>query len=359
MEQQGNAANFKGSNQSTILGVSSPKGGAAMGMSKERTIAVATKKRSRSICTMSAQTNRAKFSRTSANLRNKFVFSDFRDMKDVDFEGDNSQLEPFMDGTGGNEPRLPSECMYQACPPINRYTLAELSIRKILNNPKLRHEIVFETKLEFRPKTVTEIDPSKLKSAENYWDRIDKDLVNYGFFKERFEMMCNPSATRISRLVIEIKGIIIDILQDLEHPDLLHSISEIDESLIIQQLRTNEQCQKCRSELSECEIEKAEFLSLVKAKFSEMKDSSVDGGKLAEYLGNFAERNQTIYRVKSKLLQKLFVGLISGSCKDPLGEFKKLGVGMLAHQIHGLLKKVSEVTSHHWSVYGDYYATRK
>ncbi|OLY80423.1 Protein SOK1 [Smittium mucronatum] len=135
-------------------------------------------------------------------------------------------------------PSPQSSCCFQHLPPINRSTLAELSIKKILHNPKLRHEIVFETKLEFRPKTMAEIDPVKLENAQYYWSRIEKDLANYDLFKNRFNCANNPSASRISRLVVEIKGMLLDILDDLEHPHLSRSISDIDDQLVLQQLRT-------------------------------------------------------------------------------------------------------------------------
>ncbi|PVU86131.1 hypothetical protein BB559_006021 [Furculomyces boomerangus] len=123
-------------------------------------------------------------------------------------------------------------------PPINRFTLGELGIKRILTNPKLRHEIMFETKLEFRPKQLHEIEWCRTKQAEKYWETVEKELKSYMFFKSYFGTLYNPSHFRIARLIVEIKLILLDILEDSNIKEDMYQIQErIDCKLLYSQLK--------------------------------------------------------------------------------------------------------------------------
>ncbi|KAH9841551.1 Tcp11-domain-containing protein [Rhodofomes roseus] len=57
-------------------------------------------------------------------------------------------------------------------PPINRETLKELDLEAILRNPQLRHDLLFDSGLQFRPTS----SRRKRDMAENYWIAIVREL---------------------------------------------------------------------------------------------------------------------------------------------------------------------------------------
>ncbi|KAI0345793.1 Tcp11-domain-containing protein [Trametopsis cervina] len=59
-------------------------------------------------------------------------------------------------------------------PPINRETLKELDLEAILRNPQLRHDLLFDPGLQFRPT----FSPRKRNIAESYWVAIVRELEN-------------------------------------------------------------------------------------------------------------------------------------------------------------------------------------
>ncbi|KAJ1984681.1 cAMP-mediated signaling protein sok1 [Dimargaris verticillata] len=61
-------------------------------------------------------------------------------------------------------------------PPINRFTLRELSLKQIVNNISLRHDIVLEPNLEFQPINFGNIGLQKSKEADAYWQSVDREL---------------------------------------------------------------------------------------------------------------------------------------------------------------------------------------
>ncbi|KAI7092787.1 hypothetical protein KC324_g21944, partial [Hortaea werneckii] len=54
-------------------------------------------------------------------------------------------------------------------PPITAESLAELDMHRIINNPKLRHDVNFDRDLHFRPNLDGSKGRQKVKSAEQYW----------------------------------------------------------------------------------------------------------------------------------------------------------------------------------------------
>ncbi|KAH8104606.1 Tcp11-domain-containing protein, partial [Cristinia sonorae] len=57
-------------------------------------------------------------------------------------------------------------------PPINRETLKELDLEAILRNPQLRHDLLFDSGLQFRPTS----SRRKRDLADNYWNAIVREL---------------------------------------------------------------------------------------------------------------------------------------------------------------------------------------
>ncbi|PVV04631.1 hypothetical protein BB560_000855, partial [Smittium megazygosporum] len=102
----------------------------------------------------------------------------------------------------------------------------------------LRHEILFESKLEFKPKAPQEGHQSLLDTNSQYWAKLAKDLKNYCFFKSRFLKTANPGSFRILKIFSEIKGIFEDLFEDLEYkPDVYKFNNMFDEPSLMHQIQ--------------------------------------------------------------------------------------------------------------------------
>ncbi|KAI0785270.1 T-complex protein 11-domain-containing protein [Abortiporus biennis] len=182
------------------------------------------------------------------------------------------------------EPTSPHIPSHQ--PPINRDTLKELDLEAILRNPQLRHDLLFDSGLQFRPTS----SRRKRDMADNYWLAIVRELDTactcvtldaHGRLQERI-CICNsvpmptvksirassPSGnfmtvrtpSRLKPLLSELLEVLISIIQPVAtrsssglclHPGLLqphyhqnsthisHLRSILDADLILQQIEHN------------------------------------------------------------------------------------------------------------------------
>lgn len=63
-------------------------------------------------------------------------------------------------------------------PPITQQTLKELELGEIFKNAQLRHDIVHDPNLQFRPNTDGERGAKKREEADKYWTAVAADLEN-------------------------------------------------------------------------------------------------------------------------------------------------------------------------------------
>jgi hypothetical protein len=61
-------------------------------------------------------------------------------------------------------------------PPITRQTLKELDLHEILKNPQLRHDIVFDANVQFRPNFDGERGRKKKEFGNKYWYAVQKEI---------------------------------------------------------------------------------------------------------------------------------------------------------------------------------------
>ena len=61
-------------------------------------------------------------------------------------------------------------------PPITRHTLRELDLFEILKNPQLRHDVVFDPNVQFRPNFDGERGRRKREAGERYWTAIVREI---------------------------------------------------------------------------------------------------------------------------------------------------------------------------------------
>ncbi|KAI9023718.1 T-complex protein 11-domain-containing protein [Phycomyces nitens] len=76
-----------------------------------------------------------------------------------------------------NQPLLDENLLQSAwVPPINSDTLEELTITDIFDNLQLRHDMVFDPTLSFRPNVDGSPGRDKRRKSERYWARVDRAL---------------------------------------------------------------------------------------------------------------------------------------------------------------------------------------
>ena len=64
-------------------------------------------------------------------------------------------------------------------PPVTYESLSELDITRIVNNPKLRHDVNFDRELHFRPNLDGSRGKHKLRASEQYWNALIGELELY------------------------------------------------------------------------------------------------------------------------------------------------------------------------------------
>ncbi|KAJ2669044.1 cAMP-mediated signaling protein sok1 [Coemansia sp. RSA 1085] len=136
--------------------------------------------------------------------------------------------------TGGDSEKRGSPAQACGLPPVNRYTLRELKISSILQNPRLRHEVVFEPKLEFRPNSSGQLAETKQRAAMQYWAEVEQQVR---------AVQTAPTArsvATVTMLVVELREILAEMIEDGPSADasLAAEVRErIDETCVRQQLQ--------------------------------------------------------------------------------------------------------------------------
>ncbi|KAJ2065495.1 cAMP-mediated signaling protein sok1 [Coemansia sp. S146] len=112
-------------------------------------------------------------------------------------------------------------------PPINRYTLRELKIQNILQNPRLRHEVLFEPKLEFRPNSSGQLAEAKQRAVINYWAAVDQSLRKNS----------SAAVSTLTMLLVELREILAEMAEDSPRTELSRHAPELRERLDEERLR--------------------------------------------------------------------------------------------------------------------------
>ncbi|KAJ2783979.1 cAMP-mediated signaling protein sok1 [Coemansia javaensis] len=127
-----------------------------------------------------------------------------------------------------------------ALPPINRYTLRELKIQNILQNPRLRHEVLFEPKLEFRPNSSGQLAEAKLRAAMQYWAGVDYEVRALAASLASGAAPTALGVATVTMLVVELREIVAEMAEDSAKPEQAQYAGllreRIDEDRIRQQL---------------------------------------------------------------------------------------------------------------------------
>jgi hypothetical protein len=118
-------------------------------------------------------------------------------------------------------------------PPVNLHSMHEIDLQEVLKNPQLRHDILFDPQLQFRPNLDGERGQRKKIQSENYWNMIKletKNLLN----DTNNSIKLNENSPIIIMFQC-LKGILISLIPAKD----ISLIDEIlDVNLLIQQLNS-------------------------------------------------------------------------------------------------------------------------
>lgn len=125
-------------------------------------------------------------------------------------------------------------------PPINLTSLKEIDLNEILKNPQLRHDILFDPQLQFRPNLDGERGKRKKSIIDKYWLEIKKECSQF-FMPMKVEAGMNsntnpnggPSLVRLPLLFQTLKDILLSLLP-MKNRTVIYQVFDLE--LIYQQL---------------------------------------------------------------------------------------------------------------------------
>ncbi|KAI5954226.1 SOK1 [Candida jiufengensis] len=180
--------------------------------------------RSRSLPIINFNSNNSAF--FSHNLRRKHNFNNQQQQQQQQ-----SQSQPTA---APNQQQQQQQSVFSTIPPlppINLQSLKEIDLHEILKNPQLRHDILFDPQLQFRPNLDGERGKRKKSIIDKYWLEIQKECQQF------FIPNLDAKTIKINRLPI-LFTTLRDILLSLLPTKDRQQVSEImDIDLLVQQLR--------------------------------------------------------------------------------------------------------------------------
>ncbi|QLL34436.1 hypothetical protein HG536_0G02980 [Torulaspora globosa] len=114
-------------------------------------------------------------------------------------------------------------------PPINLQCLKEIDLQEIVKNPQLRHDIVFDPLLQFRPNLDGERGIKKRQLADKYWNDVENEIYVYSQKPKLF----NYNTTRLVPLFNTLREVLLTVVPQRE----AHMINNVlDTELNVQEL---------------------------------------------------------------------------------------------------------------------------
>ena len=114
-------------------------------------------------------------------------------------------------------------------PPINLQCLKEIDLQEIVKNPQLRHDIIFDPLLQFRPNLDGERGIKKKHLSDIYWKDVENELIVYAKRPEVFQY----DRSRLVPLFDTLREVLLTIVPQKE----THQINNIlDTELNVQEL---------------------------------------------------------------------------------------------------------------------------
>ncbi|OQN96886.1 hypothetical protein B0A48_17440 [Cryoendolithus antarcticus] len=161
-------------------------------------------------------------------------------------------------------------------PPITPDSLSELDMPRIINNPKLRHDVNFDRELHFRPNLDGSKGKEKIKAADQYWKALEPEVHLINIARRALNETDDPKPikywhgimTKSRKRLRKVFEVVRDILKTLV-PDADQSQIEdrLDVDLLFQQI-DNGMCDL---------VDLANWLAtVIKKHCAPMRDNSVD-----------------------------------------------------------------------------------
>lgn len=114
-------------------------------------------------------------------------------------------------------------------PPINLQCLKEIDLQEIVKNPQLRHDIIFDPLLQFRPNLDGERGLKKKQISDKYWYDVENEIFVYSAKPDAFRF----DQTRLVPLFNSLKEVLITIVPQKE----VHTVQNVlDTELLVQEL---------------------------------------------------------------------------------------------------------------------------
>ncbi|KAF2161668.1 hypothetical protein M409DRAFT_69720 [Zasmidium cellare ATCC 36951] len=111
-------------------------------------------------------------------------------------------------------------------PPITPASLAELDMPRIINNPKLRHDVNFDRELHFRPNLDGSKGRQKIAQADQYWKALEAELVMHALAstermshpgnEEHWDRISRASLVRLPKIFTAIRDILKTLVPDYD-----------------------------------------------------------------------------------------------------------------------------------------------
>lgn len=110
-------------------------------------------------------------------------------------------------------------------PPITPSSLAELDMPRIINNPKLRHDVNFDRELHFRPNLDGSKGRQKMLQADQYWKALEAELVMLSVVRLRkvsskdeayWDRILKASLVRLPKIFAAIRDILKTLVPDYD-----------------------------------------------------------------------------------------------------------------------------------------------
>lgn len=111
-------------------------------------------------------------------------------------------------------------------PPITPESLAELDMPRIINNPKLRHDVNFDRELHFRPNLDGSKGRQKMAQADQYWRALEAEFVIHNLALRRraqspendayWERVGKASLVRLPKIFTAIRDILKTLVPDYD-----------------------------------------------------------------------------------------------------------------------------------------------
>ncbi|KAK9493439.1 T-complex protein 11-domain-containing protein [Lipomyces doorenjongii] len=128
----------------------------------------------------------------------------------------------------------PSESVSSNVPPVNLQGLRELDLQEIFKNPQLRHDIVFDPQLQFRPNLDGERGRRKKALADKYWDGViaECDVLSAAYLSRREAQI--ERGSKLAGILSSLREILVSLLPARDRPQIEEVL---DLELQIQQLQ--------------------------------------------------------------------------------------------------------------------------